>query len=287
MKNYRFAASSLRVALTLLIFGVSADVFSKPEQRIISAGGSITEILFGLNLGDSVVGVDSSSLYPKEATEKPKVGYFRNLGAEGVMSLNPSLIIAAKGAGPKPVLNQLSSLGVEVRTYDQNSYTMESWQKLVTGLGSEFDRQAEAQTMIERVVTGIHQQQEERKYAKDHLNAVALLSIGQRGPVTAGQNTVPNLLLELAGINNLAGELDGYKPFSSEVLAEQKLDLVLVPSHVVDGLGGKQAICDNQLIKLAMQGECNVHIMDGLLLLGFGTRLDLAVSEIVGLANTR
>jgi ABC-type hemin transport system substrate-binding protein len=36
------------------------------------------------------------------------------MGAEGLMSLNPDIIIAAKGAGPKAALMQVKALGVEV-----------------------------------------------------------------------------------------------------------------------------------------------------------------------------
>jgi iron complex transport system substrate-binding protein len=257
----------------------------KDKTRIISAGGSITEILFALGLGGNLVGVDTSSLYPEEAKELPKVGYFRSLGAEGLMSLRPDIIIAAKGAGPSAALKQVNMLGVEVRTYDQDTYTLDAWKKLITDLGADYSKNIEATRLIEKVTQGLSLQDTQRRFTNKQLNAVTLLSIGQRGPVAAGKNTVPNLLLTLAGINNLADALDGYKPFSSELLATQKLDLVLIPSHVIAGLGGKEAVCENQIIKLAMSGGCNIHVMDPLLLMGFGTRLDQAVGQIIEQAN--
>jgi iron complex transport system substrate-binding protein len=259
--------------------------YGKDKTRIISAGGSITEILFALGLGDTLVGVDTSSLYPEAANELPKIGYFRSMGAEGLMSLRPDIIIAAKGAGPKAALKQVSMLGVEVRTYDQDTYTIDAWEKLITGLGSDYSKNNEAIGLIEKVTQGLSLQYTQRRFNNKQLNAVALLSIGQRGPVAAGNNTVPNLLLTLAGINNLADALDGYKPFSSELLATQKLDLVLIPSHVIAGLGGKEAVCENQIIKLAMPQGCNIFVMDPLLLMGFGTRLDQAVGQIIEQAN--
>ena len=259
--------------------------YDKDKTRIISAGGSITEILFALGLGGNLVGVDTSSLYPEEAIKLPKVGYFRSMGAEGLMSLRPDIIIAAKGAGPSAALKQVSMLGVEVRTYDQDTYTVDAWKKLITNLGNDYSKNNQATQLIEKVTQGLNRQNKQRRYEVKQLNAVALLSIGQRGPIAAGNNTVPNLLLTLAGINNLANALDGYKPFSSELLATQKLDLVLIPSHVIAGLGGEKAVCENQIIKLAMPGGCNIYVMDPLLLMGFGTRLDQAVGEIIEQAN--
>jgi iron complex transport system substrate-binding protein len=256
------------------------------ETRIISAGGSITEILFALGLGDRLVGVDTTSLYPEQAIELPKVGYFRSMGAEGLMSLNPDIIIAAKGAGPRAALMQVKALGVEVYTYDQTTYTVDAWKGLITSLGSDYSKLHEANQLIEKVTQGLTTQAIGRRYQEKHLNAVVLLSIGQRGPIAAGENTVPNLLLNLAGINNLAHELDGYKPFSSELLAKKKIDFVVVPSHVIAGLGGKEAVCQNQIIKIAMTEGCNVYVMDSLLLMGFGARLDQAVGHIIEKANT-
>lgn len=272
----------------LLLCSISVQSYANHDNnktRIISAGGSITEILFALDLGDKLVGVDTSSLYPEEATLLPKVGYFRSMGAEGLMSLTPDIVIAAKGAGPISALDQIEALGVEVKTYDQATYTVDAWKTLITDLGNDYSKQDQANQLIAKVTDGLSTQMSERRYKEKKLNAVALLSIGQRGPIAAGENTVPNLLLNLAGINNLAHKLDGYKPFSSELLAKQKLDLVLIPSHVIAGLGGKEAVCQNQIIKLAMAENCNIYVMDGLLLMGFGARLDLAVGQIIEQAN--
>ena len=115
----------------------------------------------------------------------------------------------------------------------------------------------------------------------DDINAIALLSIGQRGPVAAGINTVSDLLFELAGVNNIAKDIDGYKPFSSELLAGKTVDLVFIPSHVIEGLGGEKAVCENQIIKLATNNQCNLLVMDALLLMGLGARLDQAVAQVI------
>ena len=287
MNSYKKLRPAVLLSITLLCL-VPLLSYAKQndhETRIISAGGSITEILFALGLGDKLVGVDTTSLYPEEAIELPKVGYFRSMGAEGLMSLNPDIIIAAKGAGPKAALMQVKALGVEVKTYDQSTYTVDAWKQLITRLGNDYSKLLEANQLIEKVTRGLAAQVIERRYPEKQLNAVALLSIGQRGPVAAGKNTVPNLLLHLAGINNLAHELKGYKPFSSELLAKKKIDLVLIPSHVISGLGGKESVCQNQIIKIAMTDGCNIYVMDSLLLMGFGTRLDQAVGQIIEQAN--
>ena len=258
---------------------------AKTATRVISAGGSITEIMYALGLGERLVAVDSSSYYPLQATQLPKVGYFRSLAAEGVLSLKPDLLVAARGAGPDVVLQQVQALGVDVKTYEQSNYSLESWKTLVMDIGVDFDRSGAATELVKTVTQKIAHHQGERDFNERSINAVALLSIGQRGPVAAGKNTVPDLLMQLAGINNVASSLEGYKPFSTELLAEKKVDLVLIPSHVVEGLGGEDAICENQVLDMATDGECGLFVMDGLLLMGFGARLDQAVAQLVRFGN--
>jgi len=281
------------ITLTVLILSATYATSGHTEEttnqskRIISAGGSITEVLFALGIGDQLVAVDSSSLYPEQATSLPKVGYFRDMSAEGLMSLNPDTIIAAKGAGPKAVLEQIDSLGVNVKTYDQGIYTMSAWQTLVSSLGHDYGKSTQANNLIDETKENIEKALLTRNYIDEKINAITLLSIGQRGPVAAGQNTVPNFLLTLAGINNLANELDGYKPFSTEVLAQEKLDLILIPSHVIDGLGGRDTVCKNPVLQRTMTGKCNIYVMDGLLLMGFGSRIDQALESIIKQVNQR
>ena len=46
--------------------------------------------------------MDTTSIYPRQATELPNVGYMRQLAAEGVLALDPDLILAIEGSGPPP-----------------------------------------------------------------------------------------------------------------------------------------------------------------------------------------
>ena len=82
-------------------------------QRIVSIGGAITEILYALGLEQRVVAIDSTSFYPPQALrEKPNVGYMRALSPEGVLGLNPSLILATEDAGPKEAIAVLRAAGI-------------------------------------------------------------------------------------------------------------------------------------------------------------------------------
>jgi iron complex transport system substrate-binding protein len=92
--------------------GRSVTVARRP-QRIVSLAPSNTEILYALNLGDRIVGVDEFSNYPPEAQSKPKIGSYSAANLEQVVARDPELILAS-GITRPDVLNALSSRGLAV-----------------------------------------------------------------------------------------------------------------------------------------------------------------------------
>ena len=93
-------------------------------QRIVSMNGSMTEALFAVGAGESVVGVDTSSVFPPEAQRLPKIGYQSKLSAEGILSLRPDLVLGTQDAGPPEVIEQIRRAGIRVEIY-QDSSTVE------------------------------------------------------------------------------------------------------------------------------------------------------------------
>jgi hypothetical protein len=91
--------------------GQSVEI--RDNSRIVSIGGAITEIIYALGLEQRLVAIDSTSFYPPQALrDKPNVGYMRALSPEGVLGLNPSLILATEGSGPREAIAVLRAAGV-------------------------------------------------------------------------------------------------------------------------------------------------------------------------------
>ncbi len=86
----------MRLLAALLCLAASAASAADVPRRIISTGPGITEILFGLGLGDRVVGVTNYCKYPPEVTKLPKVGTWTTPNMEVILSLKPDLILVQK-----------------------------------------------------------------------------------------------------------------------------------------------------------------------------------------------
>ena len=118
------------------------------SDRIVSLNGSTTEILFALGVGDNVVGCDASSTYPKGVKDKlPSIGYQYGLNAEGILSLNPTLVIGRIDVRPPQVVQQLRMAGVTVLLLEEPRSFEGAKQRLRT-IGKAAEREKKAEELI-------------------------------------------------------------------------------------------------------------------------------------------
>ncbi|AZZ97656.1 ABC transporter substrate-binding protein [Pseudoalteromonas sp. R3] len=243
-------------------------------QRIVIAGGSITDIVFALGAGKNVVAVDSSSTSPVAATKLPKVGYYRDLAAEGVLSQHPDLILALQGSGRPEVLTQLRSTGVQLNLYDKPTNINELF-NLIAQLGQDLNQPSQAQRLINKLKQALPP-----KAPPSSLSALFILSAGDRGITVAGPETVPDLLFGYTGVRNLATE-PGYKPFNREAMLVSSPDFLVAPSHVVHSLGGPEQFCQQSALALLPAAQqCKLLVMDSLMSMGMTTRLPEAIAQL-------
>jgi len=85
-----------------------------PAKRIVSLAPHVTELLFAAGAGDSLVGVDSYSNFPPEATRLPVVGSHERLNLEAILALKPQLLVAWQSGNVRTQVEQLGNLGIPV-----------------------------------------------------------------------------------------------------------------------------------------------------------------------------
>ncbi|MDH3296070.1 MAG: ABC transporter substrate-binding protein, partial [Acidimicrobiia bacterium] len=76
-------------------------------SRIVTLSGDLTEIVWRLGFGDSVVATDVTTVYPPEAVGLPVVGVGRFLSAEGVLAQEPTLVIGDTQTSPLEAIEQI------------------------------------------------------------------------------------------------------------------------------------------------------------------------------------
>ncbi|HWA43776.1 MAG TPA: ABC transporter substrate-binding protein [Hypericibacter adhaerens] len=267
---------ALLLALGLAVAGPARAA----EMRIVSIGGSVTEVLFALGYGGRIVADDTTSIYPPEAAALPKIGYMRTLAAEPIVALSPDLVIAVDHAGPKKILDQIAAAGVPVVIVSDRP-TDEG----VSAKIREVAKAVGAEARGEELVAGIEKTFARIKAVLGQEQArpsvLYILSASDGAPLAAGQNTAADGMIRLAGGRNAIQGYDGYKPLSPEVAVTANPDYVVVAQHGIDTLGGIEGLAkrpDLGLVPAVKEGR--VLVLDANYLLGFGPRAPQATAEL-------
>src|SRR5262245_36542858 len=188
------------------------DVRIDNPARIVSIGGAITEILYALGFEDRLAGVDSTSLYPVQALrDKANVGYMRQLSAEGVLGLNPSLVLAMQGSGPKETIEVLEAAKVPLVMVPE-TFSEAGLIDKIRLVGHAMGADPRAECLMKVVAGDLAQLRELRAKVTKPVRVMFVMSLLNGRAMAAGKATAANEIIQLAGGVNAIDGYDGYKP---------------------------------------------------------------------------
>ncbi len=207
--------------------------------RIVSLGGAVTETLYALGVGDAIVAVDGSSVWPAEAQQKAQVGYFRALSAEPILGQKPDVIVLDAGAGPPDALAQLQAAGVRLVRVGGGS-TVDSVaaniQTIAAAVGRDARGRALADTLRAQVARAMA-----RVPQGPRPRVVYVQGQGGGALALAGGGSHADALVTMAGGTNPFASVNGYKPLTSEALAGAAPDVLVATERTVAVAGGMDA----------------------------------------------
>lgn len=263
------------LALCMLATGI-AYAGSLPAQRVVSLGGSVTEIIYDLQQGQRLVADDGSSLYPEAATLLPSVGYYRSVSLEGVVAQRPDLVLASENAGPPKTMQRLKDLGLNVHMVsDQPS--LDSLYQRIQQIALTLQVPLAGEQLNERIKAELAAAQAINSPVRR-----ALVLVNRTGPLLgAGSDTAAAQVLELAGLHNVLSAQTGYKPVSAEGLAALAPEVIIITKASALASGGMDAFKARAGVSSTPAAQTGrVVAMDDLLILGLGPRVAQSVRQL-------
>jgi iron complex transport system substrate-binding protein len=256
-------------------------------RRIVSIGGALTETLYALGAQDEIVGTDTTSLFPAAALQLPKVGYARSLSAEGLLSLQPTLVVATADAGPPTVLRQVQGAGVQLALLDSD-YRFDGVLERTRSLATLCAREAAGAALVAELQAQWQRSQQQVQALTRAptgpdapLRVLFLLSHSMAQLRVAGSDTAADAMIRFAGAVNVMGTTRGYKPLTPEAAIAAAPDVILVTDQGLRAAGSVDAILALPGLTQTPAGrQRRIAAQDALLLLGFGPRLPRAVSAL-------
>ncbi|HEX2835578.1 MAG TPA: helical backbone metal receptor [Thermoanaerobaculia bacterium] len=224
------------LAVTLLLFACAApepaatkddlgrDVAIPAHvRRVITLAPNVTEIVFAIGAGETVVGTDDFSNYPPAVAKLPKVGGMQP-NIEKIVQLEPDLVLASTEGNHPNLARALAAAKIPlyvVRT-DRLQQIAPAMQRL--GAFLEAPRASEAIRELEAAVAA-------QKRARDSKTSV-LFAVWTDPLYVAGRATFMDDLYALTGAQN-AVALNGWPQYSLESFVAAPPQVFLYPKGSV------------------------------------------------------
>ncbi|PCJ07901.1 MAG: hemin ABC transporter substrate-binding protein [Rhodobacteraceae bacterium] len=276
--------SRLYISLSLLLVTMMAGhmVMAQAPSRIVTVGGSVTEIVYALGQQNRLVARDTTSSYPDQVMELPDIGYARALSPEGVLSVAPDLIIAVEGAGPVETIDVLKSAQVGYVSVPE-IYSADGIVTKILIIGAALDQGQAAKALAQKVADELSEAQTAATLAAGgHPKKVLFILSTKGGRIMAGgRNSAADGIIRMAGGVNAITAFDGYKPMTDEAVTIAAPDVILMMDRGGDhDAATKDLLMMPALIPTPAAQNGKVVRMNGLHLLGFGPRTASAITEL-------
>lgn len=268
-----------------LVFAVALLGFSKQSQaakRIVTIDGAVTEIVFALDMGERVVGRDITSTYPPEVNDLPDVGYMRQLTVEGILSLNPDMVIATTDSKPNKTLDAVEDAGVKVVIVD-NEPSFDGVLAKVTQIAKALDVVEEGEKLNNKIRAEYDQAMKVLldKQSKTPTKGLFVLAIRNGNLNVAGAGSRANAFIKMLGLNNpVEQQIQNYQLLSSEAAIEANPDVVLMIEQGLSMSGGREAVMDNPVLKQIEAMKHNRLVVMPNEALAFGPRIGQVIQQV-------
>lgn len=282
----RFAirSAALAAALTLSSAALAQDLHEFADtSKLVSIGGSLTEIIYELGEEGKLIARDQTATYPEAVNALPDVGYMRQLAPEGVLSVSPTALLVIEGSGPPDALEVLSHAGVEYQTVPE-SYSPEGVITKVRAVGQVLGVEDKAEALATKLEDEFAALAERNAAVTEPKRVLFILS-NQGGQIQAsGTGTAANGMIELSGAVNVIDDYEGYKALSEEAITEAAPDAIVMMDRGGDHGANDAELLAHPAIALTPAGQNKaIYRLDGAYLLGFGPRTAAAANELADL----
>ena len=199
---------------------------SQTPGRVISLSPAITEILFALELENTIVGTTDFCDYPEAANLTPKVGGFNTPNMELIVDSEPDIIFISSG-----VQAELSETfkKLNLQTFALDASTVEGVIFNIRLLGDIMN----ATDQAENIASDMEQRMAYITNKVKGLEApLVFFEVWDDPLLSAGPNTFIHNIIELSGAKNFAADFSSdYPQISIESLIDRDPDIYIAVDH--------------------------------------------------------
>ena len=195
----------------------------KMPERVISISPGATETIFALGDEKVLVGRSNYCDYPEKAKEIESVGEITEPNIEKITELKPDLVIAGAHFS-KELVDNLEALGIKVAVlYGEDSF--DGAYKNIEDISKILGQEKKGQDIIDGMKKKVADV-EKKINGLPHPSVYYVVGFG-KSDFTAGGNTFIGQIIEKAGGDNIAKDVDGWN-YSKEKLMEKNPQVIVL-----------------------------------------------------------
>ena len=253
---------------------------SNAQAKIITAGGTITEVVDALGYSDQIIATDITSTYPATMQDLPSIGYRNQIKAEGILALGPDIVLIEEGYLNPDVVTQLKAAQVNIHVFTKPT-TVEGTKKLVNELASFFDEEEKGKEINTSIDTDIANLTTYLESQESQPKAIFVMARGPETVFIAGDKTFASEMFKLAEIEGTATGFDEFAPMTPESLVSMNPEYLVFFESGIQSVGGKDGLQTIQGIdQTTAFKENHIVALDGQYLSGFGPRVGKAALDL-------
>lgn len=198
-----------------------------PVKTIVSVAPSVTETVFALGKGDLLAGRTDYCDYPAEAASVQSIGSLMEPNIEKIAEINPDIVIASNHF-KKESAEKLENLSIKVLVLNENKTFKGAYETI-----RDIAKITGAEAKAEEIIAGMQKTVEDVENAvagKDKPTVYYMIGFGEYGDYTAGGDTFIGQMIEMAGGDNIAKNVNGWA-YSLESLVEADPDSIVVSKY--------------------------------------------------------
>ncbi|WP_084016917.1 heme/hemin ABC transporter substrate-binding protein [Moheibacter sediminis] len=247
----------------------------KSDAKIVSLNGAISETIAALGHADQLVGRDVTSTFPTDLTAKDLGHVGRGMTIEGIMSVNPTLIIGTAKEENPDLMTKIKESGIKLELVNQE-YSVEGAKNLIKKV-AEILGNADVQKLNDKIDADIAQVQPIEKKPK----VLFIYARGTHMLNVSGTGTPMDALIKIAGGENAVTGFSDFKTLTPESLIQGNPDIILMFDSGSQSLGGLEGVLKIPGMEQTNAGKNKKIItMDGGLISNFGPRTGEAALEL-------
>ena len=221
--------------------GVTSTI--EDTSRIVTLSGDLTEAVWKLGFGASVVATDVTTIYPPEAVGLPVVGVGRFLPAEGVLAQDPTLVIGDTQTAPLVAIEQIRSAGVPVVILEVPT-TFEGLYEKIGDLADALGVPERGDDLVQELRSAIDAALSTTSELDPQPSVAFVYSRGPDVMLLFGSEMTSQPLIEAAGgiDAGAAAGVTGTVSVTPEALVTAAPDVIITTSEGLQALGGEAGL---------------------------------------------